>query len=139
MLGRKIVKSKKRFFVFCQAFAGFWEFDLVAGDELIVGCQSCFASRRQIHFMDQLLRFALNTLRHLSRILAVLWTQQRCWASYFPKRSLEVSGTGRLAVMPNDTVAGNFVPKLDSSGIIMQHAFVCGTGLLFAIGNGAGW
>ena len=26
-----------------QAFAGFWEFELVTGDELIVGCQSCFA------------------------------------------------------------------------------------------------
>jgi hypothetical protein len=31
------------------AFAGFWNFDLVTGDELIVG-QSCFASRRQVHF-----------------------------------------------------------------------------------------
>jgi hypothetical protein len=27
---------------------------LVTGDELIVGCQSCFAGRRQVHFMDQL-------------------------------------------------------------------------------------
>ena len=64
VLGWEVVKGKQRFFIFCQAFAGFWEFDLVTGDELIVGCQSGFASRRQIHFMNQLLRFALNTLRH---------------------------------------------------------------------------
>src|ERR1700722_17433581 len=64
VLGREVVKGKQRFFIFCQAFAGFWEFDLVTRNELIKGCQSCFASRRQIHFMDQLLRFALNTLRH---------------------------------------------------------------------------
>jgi hypothetical protein len=62
MLGREIVKSKQHFFIFVQAFAGFWEFDLVTGDELIVGRQSGFASRRQVHFMDQLLRFALNEL-----------------------------------------------------------------------------
>ncbi|MBV8173347.1 MAG: hypothetical protein JO151_02135 [Verrucomicrobia bacterium] len=30
----------------------------------LVGCQSCFADRRQVHFMDQLLSFALNTLGH---------------------------------------------------------------------------
>ena len=64
MLGWEVVKGKEHFFIFCQAFAGFWEFDLVTGEELIVGCQSGFASRRQVHFMDQLLSFALNTLRH---------------------------------------------------------------------------
>jgi hypothetical protein len=53
------------------AFAGFWEFDLVTGDELIVG-QSCFATRRQVHFMDQLLRFALNTLRHFIQDIGCL-------------------------------------------------------------------
>ena len=64
VLGWEIVKAKQRCFIFCQAFAGFWEFDLVTGDELIVSCQSGFASRSQIHFMDQLLGFALNTFRH---------------------------------------------------------------------------
>ena len=57
MLGREIVKGKQYFFIFVQAFAGFWEFALVTGDELIVGRQSGFAGRRQVHFMDQLLCF----------------------------------------------------------------------------------
>jgi hypothetical protein len=35
-----------------KALPGFWEFDLVTGDELVVGCQSCFAGRSQVHFMD---------------------------------------------------------------------------------------
>src|SRR6476659_9809445 len=64
VLGWEVVKAKERFFIFGQALAGFWEFDLVTGDELIVGCQSGFASRRQVHFMAQLLRLGLNTLRH---------------------------------------------------------------------------
>jgi len=64
MLGREVVKGKQDFFIFLQAFAGFWEFGLVTGDELIVGSQSCFAGRRQVHFMDQLLSFALNALGH---------------------------------------------------------------------------
>jgi hypothetical protein len=55
MLGREIVKGKEHFFIFVQAFTGFWEFDLVTGNKLIVGCQSCFAGRSQVHFMDQLL------------------------------------------------------------------------------------
>ena len=63
-MGREIVKGKQYFFIFVQAFAGFGEFALVTGDELIVGRQSGFAGRRQVHFMDQLLCFALNTLRH---------------------------------------------------------------------------
>jgi hypothetical protein len=72
MLGREIVKGKQHFFIFVQAFAGFWEFDLVTGDELIVGRQSGFASRRQVHFMDQLLRFALSTLRHFIQDIGCL-------------------------------------------------------------------
>src|SRR5580704_15068362 len=60
MLGWEVVKGKEHFFIFVQAFAGFWEFDLVTGNELIIGSQSGFAGRRQVHFMDQLLRFALN-------------------------------------------------------------------------------
>src|ERR1700730_18490569 len=64
MLGWEVVKGKEHFFIFLQAFAGFWEFDLVTRDELIVSRQNGFASRRQVHFMDQLLSFALNTLRH---------------------------------------------------------------------------
>jgi hypothetical protein len=44
-----------------QAFLGF---GLVTGNKLIVGCQSGFAGRRQVHFMDQLPRFALNAFRH---------------------------------------------------------------------------
>jgi len=64
MLGRKVVKGKQDFFIFLQASAGFWEFGLVTGDELIIGCQSRFAGGRQVHFMDQLLRLALYALRH---------------------------------------------------------------------------
>ena len=64
MLGRKVIEGKQDFFVLLQAFAGFWEFDSVTGDELIIGCQSCFAGRRQVHFMDQLLSLALNTFGH---------------------------------------------------------------------------
>ena len=55
MLGWEVVKGKEHFLIFRQAFAGFWEFDLVTGEELIIGRQSGFASRRQVHFMDQLL------------------------------------------------------------------------------------
>src|ERR1700722_14390584 len=64
VLGWEVVKGKKRFFIFRQALAGFWELDLVTGEKLIKGSQSGSASRRQIHFMDQLLRFALNTFSH---------------------------------------------------------------------------
>jgi hypothetical protein len=67
MLGREVVKGKQDFFIFLQAFAGFWEFGLLTGDELIVGCQSCFAGRRQVHFTDKLLSFALNALGHRFR------------------------------------------------------------------------
>ena len=45
------------------------------GDELIVGCQSGFTGRRQVHFMDQLLRFALNTLRHFIQDIGGLMMQ----------------------------------------------------------------
>src|SRR6478672_13417796 len=64
MLGWKVVEGKQDFFISLQTFAGLWKFDLVTGDELFVGCTSCFAGRRQVHFMDQLLSFALNTFRH---------------------------------------------------------------------------
>jgi hypothetical protein len=37
MLGREVVKIKQDFFIFLQAFAGFWELDLVTGEELIKG------------------------------------------------------------------------------------------------------
>jgi hypothetical protein len=65
MSGWKVIEGKQDFFIFLQTFAGLWKFDLVTGDELIVGRQSRFAGRRQVHFMDQLLSFALNTFRHL--------------------------------------------------------------------------
>src|SRR6201985_3960699 len=64
MLGREVVKGKEHFFIFCQTLAGFWEFDLVTGDKLLIGCQSCFSGRSQVTLMDKLLGFALNTLRH---------------------------------------------------------------------------
>src|ERR1700751_1476486 len=64
MLGWKVIESKEDFFIFVQAFAGLREFGLVTGDELIVSCQSRFAGRRQVHFMDQLLSLALNTFGH---------------------------------------------------------------------------
>ena len=64
MLGWKVIEGKQDFFIFLQTFAGLWKFDLVTGDELFVGCQSCFAGRSQVHFMDQLLSFALNALGH---------------------------------------------------------------------------
>ena len=64
MLGWKVIEGKQDFLILLQALAGFREFDLVTGDELIVSCQSCFASRRQVHLMDQLLRFALHALGH---------------------------------------------------------------------------
>jgi hypothetical protein len=64
MLGRKVVKGKQDFFIFLEAFARFWEFALLTGNELIVGCQSRLASWCQVHFMDQLLGFCLNALGH---------------------------------------------------------------------------
>jgi hypothetical protein len=64
MLGRKVIEGKEDFFILLQAFAGLWEFDLVTRDELIVSCQGRFASRGQLHLMDQFFRLALNTFRH---------------------------------------------------------------------------
>ena len=64
MLGGKVVKSKQDFFIFFQVLAGFWKFCLVTGNELIIGCQSCFAGRCEVHFMDQLLNLTLNALEH---------------------------------------------------------------------------
>src|SRR5438034_11329311 len=64
MLGRKVIEGKQDFFIFLQAFAGLWKFSLVTEDELTVSCQSRFAGRRQVHFMDQLLSLALNTFGH---------------------------------------------------------------------------
>src|SRR6516164_8864878 len=51
MLGWEVIEGKQDFFIFLQAFAGLRKFDLVTGDELIVGCQSRFTGRRQIHFI----------------------------------------------------------------------------------------
>jgi hypothetical protein len=48
---------------------------------------------------------------------------------------LEVSGTGRLAVMPKDTVAGNFVPKLDFLGYYHATCNCLWNGII-AVGNG---
>ena len=99
MLGREIVKGKEHFFIFFQALAGFCGFDLVTGDELIVGCQSCFAGRRQVHFMDQLLRFALNALGHFIqdvRCLVHPATLLNDWAVFFlqsdPEAQRSVTG-----------------------------------------------
>ena len=64
MLGWKVIEGKEDFFIFLQAFAGLWKFDLVTGDELIISCYSRFAGRRQVHFMDQLLGPALNAFGH---------------------------------------------------------------------------
>jgi hypothetical protein len=86
MLGWEVVKGKEHFFIFFQALAGFWEFDLVTGDELVVGCQSCFAGRSQVHFMDQLLRFALNAFRHFIQDIGGLMnsaTLLKDWAVFF--------------------------------------------------------
>jgi hypothetical protein len=86
MLGWEVVKGKQHFFILFQALAGFWEFDLVTGDELVVGCQSCFASRRQVHFMDQLLGFTLNALRHFIQDISGLMdpaTLLNDWTVFF--------------------------------------------------------
>src|SRR5258708_3453320 len=56
MLGRKIIEGKEDFFIFLEAFAGFWEFDLVTGHELPEPlCGSA---------PDQLLGLALNAFGH---------------------------------------------------------------------------
>src|SRR5260370_15697553 len=65
MLGRKVVEAKQDFFIFLQAFAGLWEFGLVTGDELIVSCQSRFPGWRQVHFVNEMLGFALDAFGHL--------------------------------------------------------------------------
>src|ERR1700746_784995 len=80
MLGWEVVKGKQHFFIFVQAFAGFREFDLVTGDKLITGCQSGFASRSQVHLMDQLLRFAPTALAFYPGYWRSYEREQRCWA-----------------------------------------------------------
>jgi hypothetical protein len=101
-VGRDVVKGKQDFFIFLQAFAGFWKFVLVTGDELIIGCQSRFAGRRQVHFMDQLLSFALNTLRHFIQDVGPLMhpaTLLVNWAIFFLQGDPEAKRTvadGRL-------------------------------------------
>src|SRR6478672_7738936 len=50
------------------------------------GCTSCFAGRRQVHFMDQLLSFALNTFRHFIQYVGRLMHPApllRYWAIFF--------------------------------------------------------
>ena len=59
---------------------------MVTGDELIVGRQSRFAGRRQVHFMDQLLGLALNTFGHFIQYVGRLMhpaTLLRYWAIFF--------------------------------------------------------
>src|SRR5262245_34799484 len=72
MLGREVIEGKEDFFIFLQAFAGLREFGLVTGDELVVSCQSRFAGRCQVHFMDQLLGLALNTFGHFIKDIGCL-------------------------------------------------------------------
>src|SRR5260370_33785977 len=96
MLGWKVIEGKQDFFIFLQTFAGLWKFDLVTGDELFVGCQSCFAGRRQVHFMDQLLSFAVNTFRHLIQDIDRLMhpaTLLGDWALFFLQRDPEAMRT----------------------------------------------
>src|ERR1700724_1226616 len=96
MLGRKVVKGKQDFFIFLQASAGFWEFGLVTGDELIIGCQSRFAGGRQVHFMDQLLRLALHALRHFIQDIGGLMDPAsllRDWAVFFLQSDPEAKRT----------------------------------------------
>src|SRR5438105_3261798 len=96
MLGWKVIKGKQDFFIFLQAFAGFWEFGLVTGDELIIGCQSRFTGRRQVHFMDQLLRLALHTLRHFIQDIDGLMdpaTLLGDWAVFFLQSDPEAKRT----------------------------------------------
>src|SRR3984893_9847548 len=78
MLGRKVIEGKEDFFISLQAFAGLWKFGLVTGDELIVSGQSRL--RVGARYISWISCFALpwTLLGILSRILTVLWTQQRC-------------------------------------------------------------
>src|SRR6516164_2907504 len=96
MLSWEVVKGKQDFFILLQAFAGFWEFGLVTGDELIVSCQSCFAGRRQVHFMDQLLSFALDALGHFIQDVSGLMhpaTLLGDWAIFFLQSEPEAERT----------------------------------------------
>ena len=96
VLGWKVIEGKQDFFIFLQTFAGLWKFDLVTGDELFVGCQSCFAGRRQVHFMDQLLSFALNTFRHFIQYIGRLMHPApllRYWAIFFLQGDPEAKRT----------------------------------------------
>src|SRR4029077_10671714 len=96
MLGWKVIEGKQDFFIFLQTFAGLWKFDLVTGDELFVGCQSCFAGRSQVHFMDQLLRLALHALRHFIQDIGGLMDPAsllRDWAVFFLQSDPEAKRT----------------------------------------------
>jgi len=96
MLGRKVIEGEQDFFIFLQAFAGLWKFGLVTGDELIVSCQSRFAGRRQVHFMDQLLGPALNTFRHFIQDVGRLMHPApllRYWAIFFLQGDPEAKRT----------------------------------------------
>src|SRR6516162_9349827 len=96
MLSWEVVKGKQDFFILLQAFAGFWEFGLVTGDELIVSCQSCFAGRRQVHFMDQLLSFALDALGHFIQDVSGLMhpaTLLGDWAIFYLQSEPEAERT----------------------------------------------
>src|SRR5207237_5524769 len=75
MSGWKVIEGKEDFFIFLQTFAGLWKFDLVTGDELFVGCTSCFAGRRQVHFNRSV---AWLCPEHFWAFYPV------CWPSYAP-------------------------------------------------------
>jgi hypothetical protein len=96
MLGRKVVKGKQDFFIFLQAFARFWEFALITGNELIVGCQSRLASWCQVHFMDQLLGLVLNALGHFIKDIGRLMHPAPLlgdWAAFFLQSDPEAKRT----------------------------------------------
>jgi len=64
MLCREVVKAEEHVLILFQAVASVWKFELVTVDELLIGYQSPLAGRCQVHLMDQLLGFGLNTLGH---------------------------------------------------------------------------
>jgi hypothetical protein len=105
VLSREAVKGEQELLIFFQAFAGFGELGSLTENELVVTCQSRFANRRQVHFMDQLLGLAPNALGHFSQDVDRLmnptaflatWPYSSCKAIQKPREPSPIASFGAV-------------------------------------------
>ena len=107
MLGGKAIEGRQDFFIFLQAFANFWDFDLVTGDELIVGCQSCFSGRRQGKCCNFIAFPLLKRFSYASESSSLQCICGRRWALLPFLVGFGSSQARRLIIAPSQNPAGD--------------------------------